>query len=330
MSTPQAVEMGVVVAGREDERPPTEALGLAALADELGYRHLWVGESGPTWDGFVLATAIGQTTRRIEMTVGPLPVAVRDPATILRAASSVATTLTGRPVGVALGTSSTRVVEGIHHRSRAHAATVLAETAEAIASGLDDPDDEYLRRQGFRRRLSPPGGPLTIAAFGDRAITVAARHADRMLLDLVPPEQVTRLRAKLDAAAQQAGRQPPRLAAWLPAAIDPDEAAYRQILGSIAAYLTVRGYAEMFTFAGYGHAVELAHAGADPTQVIEPSGGRQPTQSGWSATSRPSTPACRPMPPRVLTRSPSCPPPPATSTANTPSPHSHQAQEHKA
>jgi probable F420-dependent oxidoreductase len=261
------VELGVVVAGRKDERPPTEALAVARLAEELGYRHLWVGESGPTWDGFALATAIGQTTTRIPMTVGPLPVSVRDPATILRAASSVAT-LAGRPVGVALGTSSTRVVEGIHHRCRAHAATVLGETAETIGPRLHEPDEEHLHRQGFRRRLPPPGGGLTVAAFGERTIRAAARHAECMLLDLVSPEQVAHLRKKLDAAAQQVGRHP-RLAAWLPAAVDPDKAAYRQVLDSIAGYLTVSGYAEMFTAAGYGDAVALAHAGADRAQLVD-------------------------------------------------------------
>lgn len=261
------MEISVVVAGREDDRPPQEAMAVAAVADEMGYRRLWVGESGPTWDGFVLATAIGRATRRNEMTVGPVPVSVRDPATISRAAASVAA-LCGRPVGVALGASSTRVVEGIHGRSRAQAASVLEQTAAATARTLHDRDDAHLRAHGFRGRLSPPGGELTVAAFGDRAIATAARHADTMLIDLVSPGQVRQLRTKLDAAAQTADTRPPRLAAWLPAAVDPTEGSYTQILGSIAGYLTVRGYAEMFTAAGYGHAVEQAHAGADHQQRI--------------------------------------------------------------
>jgi alkanesulfonate monooxygenase SsuD/methylene tetrahydromethanopterin reductase-like flavin-dependent oxidoreductase (luciferase family) len=42
--------LSVVVAGREDDRPPLEALEVARTADRLGYGELWVGESGPTWD----------------------------------------------------------------------------------------------------------------------------------------------------------------------------------------------------------------------------------------------------------------------------------------
>jgi alkanesulfonate monooxygenase SsuD/methylene tetrahydromethanopterin reductase-like flavin-dependent oxidoreductase (luciferase family) len=77
-----------------------------------------VGE-GPTWDAFVLATAIGVATEGIGV-VGPVPVSVRYPV-IARGAAGVAN-LAGRPITVALGTSSTRVVEGVNGRSRARSA----------------------------------------------------------------------------------------------------------------------------------------------------------------------------------------------------------------
>jgi probable F420-dependent oxidoreductase len=260
------MDISVVAASREDDRPPKEALTVATLADRLGYGEVWIGE-GPTWDAFVLATAIGVRTDRIAMTAGPLPVSVRDPATIARGAAAV-TAVTARPIGVALGTSSTRVVEGVHGRSRARVATVLAESAKAVRALLTESEDVVPPTHGFRRRLAPASGPLTVAAFGDRAIAVAAEHADRMVLDLVSPQQVAQLRAKLDLAASRVGRTPPRLAAWLPAAVDPTAHSYTQIMGSIAGYLTVRGYSETFTAAGFGEAVEMARAGATPTQLL--------------------------------------------------------------
>lgn len=264
------MEFSVVVAAREDDRPLLEVLEIAAVADRLGYRELWIGE-GPTWDAFALATAIGRSTGQAALTAGPMPSSVRDPATIARGAANVEL-LTGRVTGVALGTSSVRVVEGIHGRSRARAATVLAETATALRPvfGKDAPAPrpEDPPVHGFRRRLPPATGPLTIAAFGDRAVAIAAEHADRMVLDLVSPDQVRLLRAKLDAAADRVGRPAPRLAAWLPTAVGPDEHSYTQLLGSIAGYLTVRGYREMFEAAGFGAAVELAAGGADREQLV--------------------------------------------------------------
>ncbi|NUT30764.1 MAG: LLM class flavin-dependent oxidoreductase [Streptomyces sp.] len=96
-----------------------------------------------------------------------------------------------------------------------------------------------------------------------------ADRRDRGPLDIVSPEQVRTLRAKLDAAAERAGRTaPPTLASWLPAAVDPDPASLAQVLRSIAGYLTVPGYSGMFEAAGFGEAVELARTGADSDTLV--------------------------------------------------------------
>ncbi|MCW8380874.1 LLM class flavin-dependent oxidoreductase [Streptomyces justiciae] len=286
------MDFSVVAVAREDDSPVDEPLRIAAVADRLGYREVWAGE-GPTWDSFALAVAIGRATERVALTTGPVPVSVRDPYIIARGAASVAA-LTDRRVGVALGTSSARVVEGVHGRVRERPAAVLAETAEAVRdhlrAALGEPigaSPRHLPPPGevadtfrhrlpppgeaaapFRRRLPPPGGPLTVAAFGERAVGVAAAYADRMLLDVVSPEQVRVLRAKLDAAADKAGRTPPPLAAWLPAAVDPVPESLAQVLGSIAGYLTVPGYREVFAEAGFGEAVTLAASGADRETLL--------------------------------------------------------------
>jgi alkanesulfonate monooxygenase SsuD/methylene tetrahydromethanopterin reductase-like flavin-dependent oxidoreductase (luciferase family) len=108
-----------------------------------------------------------------------------------------------------------------------------------------------------------------VAAFGDKAIGIAARYADRMLLDLVTTEQVRELRVRLDAAAARLDRPAPRLAAWLPAAVDPDNASYTQLMRSVVGYFPVRGYREMFERAGFGAAITLAEGGAEPDDVLQ-------------------------------------------------------------
>jgi probable F420-dependent oxidoreductase len=262
------MELTVVVAGRPD-RPPGEDLHVAAVADRLGYRDLWIGE-GFVWDAFALATAIGLATDRIPLTVGPIPVSVRDPVTIARAAASTAA-LVHRPVGVALGTSSIRVVERMHGRSRQRQVTALAESAQtvrALLSGEQTDFDGDVLSAHYAIRLDPPGGQLTLAAFGDRAIAVAAQYADRMLLDLVSPDLAREFRTKLDAAAEKAGRPSPRLAAWIPAAVDPDPESYAQIMRTLVGYLGVPEYSQPFTAAGFGEAMELAKTGADPEDLL--------------------------------------------------------------
>ena len=263
------MDISVVVASRPN-RPPEEDLRTAVVADRLGYGEVWVGE-GWVWDCFALATAIGLETDRIALTVGPVPVSLRDPSMIAVAVASTAA-LTRRTVGVALGTSSVRFVKGMHGRERRRPATALAESAHAVRSLLSgeqtDFQGEVLSTRGYRLRLDPPGGPLTIAAFGDRAVGIAANHADRMVLDLVSPELAGRYRAKLDTAAAAAGRPAPALAAWIPAAVDPDPASYAELMDSLAGYLEVPGYGEMFTDAGFGGAVQAAQAGATPGELL--------------------------------------------------------------
>jgi probable F420-dependent oxidoreductase len=263
------METTVVIASRPDV-PPEEEMRTAVVADRLGYRDLWVGE-GFVWDAFALATAAGLATEQIALTVGPIPVSVRDPASIARAAASTAA-LVRRPVGVALGTSSVRVVERMHGRSRRRAVTTMAESAQALralfSGEIADYAGEMVSSHGYRLRLAPPGGPITLAAFGDRAIAVAAEHADRMVLDLVNPELAKGYREKLDAAAGRLGRPAPRLAAWIPAAVDPTPEARAQVLQSLVGYLEVAGYGEMFVAAGLGAAVEMAQAGAGRDELL--------------------------------------------------------------
>lgn len=264
------MEIHVVVASRPDAEPQ-EDIAIGVMADRLGFRELWVGE-GWVWDSFVLATAIAERTDRIRLTVGPIPVAVRDPVMIARAAASTAA-VAARPVGVALGTSSVRYVEDTHGRSRQRPATTLAESAQVVRTLFNGATAEFagevIATHGYRLRMAPPGGTITVAAFGSRAIEVAATHADRMVVDLVSPEMVVDFRSRLDAAAARAGRPAPRLAAWIPAAVDPDPESYEQMMWSVVGYLAVSGYAEMFRDVGFEAAVALASAGAGRQELYD-------------------------------------------------------------
>jgi probable F420-dependent oxidoreductase len=258
------------VVGMWLDRPPEEALHTAVLADRLGFGELWIGETG-TWDAFSLATAIGLATDRIAMTVGPLPVTVRDPAMIAMGAASVAA-LTRRRIGVALGTSSTPDVEEWHGRSRARAATVLEESAQAVAGllagGRSTGSGEVVRGSGFRLRLTPPDGPLSVAALGERAVAAAAAHADRMVINLVTPQIAADLKSRLETAAAKAGRPAPRLVAWMPAAVDPVPESYAQLIWNIVPYLSAPGYARNLAAAGFTEAVELARGGTAPRDLL--------------------------------------------------------------
>lgn len=259
------------VVGRWLDQPPEETLHTAALAAELGFGELWIGETA-TYDAFALATAIGLATERIRLTIGPLAVDVRDPAMIAMGAASVAS-LTRHRVRVALGTSSTTVVRDWHGRMRSAGADTLANSARTVTRLLAGeqvtPTGETAGDAGFKLRVDPPGGAVTVAAFGPRTVRAAAEHADRMVLNMVSATTAVRLRAELDAAAERAGRPAPKLAVWLPTTVDPTPESLAQLVRDLVPYLAAPGYREMFTESGYGEVVELACTGAGQRAVLE-------------------------------------------------------------
>jgi probable F420-dependent oxidoreductase len=247
--------------GLWQDRDPLEALDTAHLAEELGYDELWIGEMA-TFDAFALGAAIAARTERIPLTIGPLAVAVRDPMALALGTASVAALGGGRRVGLALGSSSPAVVAGWHGREWSRPAARLHEAAEAVRPLLAGERGAG----GYRLRLDPPAGPLTVAAFGDRSIAVAAELADRMVINLVTPELASRLVGEL---ARRADGAPPPLAAWIVAAVDPSDEALAQMSRGVVPYLAAPGYGEMFAAAGFGELVEAARSGTHPGELLE-------------------------------------------------------------
>jgi probable F420-dependent oxidoreductase len=214
-----------------------------------------------TWDAFALAAAIAKDTRDIELCIGPLATAVRDPMAMAMGVASVAA-VARRPVHLAIGSSSGLVVEQWHGRVRERTARHIRETAEALrpllAGEKGSYDGELVRTHGYRLRLPAPQTTLTVAAFGEATVRVASQVADRMVLNLVTPALVQRM----------AGRAP-RLAAWVPVAIEPTSETHAQLARGLVPYLGAEGYADMFTAAGFGDVVAAARAGTHPRELLE-------------------------------------------------------------
>ncbi len=252
------------------DRPPAENLEVAINADRLGFGELWIGEMA-TYDAFAFATAAGLATSGISFSIGPLAVSVRTPMTLAMGTASVAD-LTGRPVRLALGASSNVVVEEWHGRARAHTARHLDETAQIVRGLLTGEKVEFSGElascRGYRLRLDAVPGPLTVAAFGPAAVRVAGRRADRMLLNMVTPASLGRLREQMVAAAAEAGRPVPRVAVWLSCAVEPQLEAMQQLLRAIVGYLAAPGYAEMISEAGFAELVEYARHRPHPKELL--------------------------------------------------------------
>jgi probable F420-dependent oxidoreductase len=256
--------------GLWQDRPPAEVVRTAEAADALGYGEIWIGEMA-TFDAFALGAVVAERTARAALTIGPLAVAVRDPVMIAMGAGSLAE-LTGRTVNVALGSSSPFVVEQWHGRRQERTALALAESATAVrillAGEKADVAGEVIRTRGYRLRTRAPATPLTIAAFGRGAVRVAARQADRMVINLVTPKSAARLVQLLHDECREAGRPVPPVAAWMAACVDPSAGGIEQLRRGLVAYLSAPGYGEMFAEAGFADVVEFARTGPHPGELL--------------------------------------------------------------
>ena len=276
--------------GLWQDRAPAEVVRTAQVADELGYGEIWIGEMA-TFDAFALGAVVAERTARAALTIGPLAVAVRDPVMIAMGVGSL-TELTGRTVNVALGSSSPVVVEQWHGRRSERTATALAESAGAVrtllAGGKAELDGQVIRTRGFRLRTAPAGSTLagstlagstlagstlagstlTVAAFGAGAVKVAARHADRMVINLVTPKVAARLVQMLHDECRVAGRPVPPVAAWVAAVVDPAPEGVEQLRRGLVAYMSAPGYGEMFAEAGFGDVVSFARTGPHPRDLL--------------------------------------------------------------
>lgn len=241
-------------------RPDTEAVSIAREAAATGFERLWIGEMA-TFDAFALATAIGLQAPSLRLTIGPLAVGVRSPVALALGLASVAT-LTGSHADLALGASSPDIVAGWHDRSWTANSRRMAESVavlrELLAGKRGDYAGEYVRTRGFKLRRPQPGAAIGVAAFGPRMTRTAAEVADEVVLNLVAPEHVARVRTAVDAVALAAGRPAPRLAVWVTGAVEPGPATLAQITAQLAVYLAPPGYGEMFAGLGFGDLVQKA------------------------------------------------------------------------
>jgi probable F420-dependent oxidoreductase len=251
------------------DRPDEEALEIALATRRVGLGTLWIGEMA-TFDAVALATAVGHRAPGLGLKLGPMAVGVRSPVAIALAASSVAA-LTGSSVDVALGASSPAIVSGWHDREWGHSAARTKETIvclRAILAGeRSDYNGRHVRTHGFRLRSPRQDTRICVAAFGPAMTRVAARYADEVVLNLVPPERVRATRHVIETEAGAAGRAPPRLAVWVPVALEPGAAALAQIASQLTIYIGAPGYGEMFSELGFGDLVRRAREGARRSQL---------------------------------------------------------------
>lgn len=202
------MDIGVCAAAKIDD------IDYAVLAERLGYSHFWVADSQMIWsDCYAVMALVADRTERIGIGTG-VAVAGTRPAAVTAAALATINRIAPGRVFCGIGTGNTAM------RIMGHKPIGLAEFEDHLVTlrHLLAGEEAVVRWRGkeaVTRHLMPDHGfvafepriPIHVSAFGPKAMAVAARQADGLVVSVPPlPEAVQRVRERLARAAAEAGR----------------------------------------------------------------------------------------------------------------------------
>ena len=191
-------------------------------AEQLGFRYGWTYDSHILWqDGYVLLTLAAAATSTIKLGHCVTNPGIREPTVTASAYATLHDISGGRMVmGIGRGDSSRRVV-GLEP-------VPVAEFEASLAMIKDLMNGREVRWNGRSLRLEWAQGrpeiPMYVAGYGPRALGVAGRIGDGVVIQLADPEITRWIIERARAAAVNAGRDPNVLAPIVcaPAVVDAD------------------------------------------------------------------------------------------------------------
>jgi len=185
----------------------------AREAEALGFASFWVNHPGST-DGLAALAQAARETRRLELGVGVIPLHTRGPGSIVQGVRDGALPLDRLLLGV----------------------------------GSPNPHSLSRVRNGIAELRSHLSTRFIVAALGPQMCRLAGEIADGVLFNWLTPEHARLSADWVRAGAAAAGRQPPKLFAYVRVALGP--AACDRLLEEGARYAAIPAYASHFARMG--------------------------------------------------------------------------------
>lgn len=243
----------------------------AVAAD--GFASYWLAEH-PTggFDALTVLTAVGISVPELELGTAIVPTYPRHPMVLAGQVATAADTIGARlTLGIGLSHAVMMAELGIgFEKPIRHLREYLSILMPLLRDGHVAYQGETLQCKATMFRKPSAAIPVVVAALGPQALGVAGRLADGTTLAWVGPRTVREhIAPRIQAAADSAGRLPPRIVATLPVCVTGDEAAVRARIGeSLAMYGRLPSYRAMFEREGVAGPAELAIVGS-PAQVTD-------------------------------------------------------------
>jgi probable F420-dependent oxidoreductase len=227
---------------------------ISRQAEERGFNGLWFGET-TLRDASILTTIAACSTKRIQLGTSIVNIFTRTPSQLALLAATLNEFSAGR-FTLGLGVSTAAIVENWHGQKFQKPIPRLDETVLLLRQYFSGEkfshEGLYSSPRGARLKVgSPP--KIALAALNDRMVAKSAKSADRIILNLYPPQRVKHALAIIEDACRLAGNKPrPILSVMLYAYVlanrDRGIEAGKDL---VAFYASAPAYARLFSGIGY-------------------------------------------------------------------------------
>ena len=190
--------------------PHARLVELLVLAEQHGFEYGWTYDSHLLWqDSFPLLALAAAATSRIKLGHCVTNPGTRDPTVVASSYATLHDISDGRMVmGIGRGDSARRTI-GQQPVRVAEFERSIAMIRELMNGRTVEWNERELELKWVRPEL--PEIPMWVAGYGPKALAVAGRASDGVIIQLADPVIIEWIMATARAAAEQAGRDPDAL-----------------------------------------------------------------------------------------------------------------------
>jgi 5,10-methylenetetrahydromethanopterin reductase len=217
---------------------PTEPLPrmiqLAKLSEELGFSHIWVGDSHLIWrEAYVNMAAVALNTSKVKIGTGVTNPLTRHPSVVASAYATLEEFSPGRfIVGIGLGDSSVETM-GMKPAKLAYFEKSLQQMRDLFAGKEVQVDTGKIHiKHPCKGRV-----PIYIAASGPKMLELSGRIADGIIVLVgVADDYLRQAKERIEAGAKAAGRKlgDINLVLWVPCAVSDKSPAKDAVKAHVA------------------------------------------------------------------------------------------------
>ena len=236
-------------------------------AEDDGFDSFWIPHiSARGYDALTTLALAGMQTSRIELGVGVVPTYPRHPAALAQQALTTATASNGRFI-LGIGPSHRPGMEegfGIpYDRPALHTREYLSVMRPLLEEGSVKFSGEFFNVNLELAALERPPCPILVSALAPQMLNLAGQLADGTITWMAGPRTIeTHITPRISRAAENIGREAPRVCVGLPTAATDDENAGRQTAAqSYARYGELVNYRRVLYIEGVESPAEVAVIG---------------------------------------------------------------------